>query len=97
MISGEPSGATPFQGTPDSCMDTREIPFKSVTRSFFRVTTDTRSISGPSAPKSSKYAYLLSRDQLGNCKTVPVASSDHFPVLNSSSIAFLVSAEKVET
>jgi len=42
-------------------MDTREIPVKGVTRSFLRVTTDTRSISGPSAPKSSKYEYLLSR------------------------------------
>src|SRR5438128_1595574 len=96
MISGEPSGATPFQGAPDSSMGTREMPFKTATRSFFRVATETRSISGPSVPRSSKYAYLLSSDQLGYSKMVPVANSDHFPVLSSRSIAFLGSTERVE-
>src|ERR1700758_1265716 len=96
MIRGEPSGATPFQGTPDSGMGTRAMPFSTTMRSFLRVAMETRSISGPSGPKSSKYEYLLSADQLGYCSTLPVANSDHLPVLTSRSICFFVSAEKKE-
>src|SRR5438067_12497732 len=96
MISGEPSGATPFQGASVPDMGTCEMPFNIATRSFLRVAEEVRSISGPSAPKSSKYTNLLSGDQLGFCNTTPVAKSDHFPVLRSRSIIFLASAERVD-
>src|SRR5215469_17950461 len=96
MIRGEPSGATPFQGAPESGVLTREMPFRSTTRSFLWLARDTRSISGPSGARSSKNTYLLSGDQLGYCSAVPVASSDHFPALTSRSITFVVSAENTD-
>src|SRR6266436_58490 len=96
MMSGEPPRSRPFQGLPDSVIETRGISFRPRTRSRLRLVRFTRSSSGPLSPISSKKMYFPSLDTLGYCNHFPVVSSDHFPAVKSKTSSLCRSTVKAD-